>query len=80
MPCRFMPAVTIQSTKTQVVQSKEYKELKAENEALRRDIEAMQEREEARTPYDEKMTKILERLVNNPEIKELIKKELKEIS
>jgi Site-specific recombinase XerD len=46
----------------------------------RKDIEALKAKEEARTPFDDKMSGILKRLVANPEIKELIRKELKEIS
>jgi integrase len=43
---------------------------------LREEIEAMKSREESREPYDNKMTELMKRLIANPEIKELIKKEL----
>jgi len=83
---KYMPAVIIQPTETQVLASEEYKELKdalkqrnGEVAKLREEMEAMKAREEAREPYDETMTKVLERLIANPEIKELIKKELGDI-
>lgn len=44
---------------------------------VRKDIEALKAKEEARTPFDDKMTELLKRLVANPEMKELIRKELK---
>ena len=76
---KFMPAITIQPTETHVIQSEEYKELKEENKALREELEAMKAREAMREPYDEKMTELMKRLIANPELKELIKKELGEI-
>ena len=42
-------------------------------------IGAMEAREEARAPYDEKMTELMKLLLSNPEIKELVKKERKEV-
>ncbi len=46
---------------------------------LRGEMEAIKSREEARAPYDDKMTKLMKRLIDNPEMKELIKKELGEV-
>lgn len=46
---------------------------------LREEMDAMKRREEARAPYDDKMTELMKRLIANPEMKELIKKELGEI-
>lgn len=42
-------------------------------------IEVMEDREAARAPYDDKMTELMKRLLSNPEMKELIKKERKEV-
>jgi len=39
-------------------------------------MDAMKRREEARAPFDDKMTELMTRLLANPEIKELIQKEL----
>ncbi|RCV64456.1 hypothetical protein C5S53_08580 [Methanophagales archaeon] len=46
---------------------------------LEEKITALETREEARAPYDDKMTELMKRLIVNPEIKELIKKELGEV-
>lgn len=57
------------------------KELEARNgemAKLREEMEVMKARDEAREPFDDQMTELLKRLMANPEIKELIKKELKE--
>jgi len=43
---------------------------------LREEMDAMKRREEARAPFDDKMTELMTRLLANPEIKELIQKEL----
>jgi len=48
-------------------------------ERLEGELEAMKAREDAREPYDDKMTELMKRLIANPEMKELIKKELGEI-
>jgi integrase len=45
---------------------------------LREEMKAMKAREEARAPYDDKMTELMKRLIANPEMKELIKKEWEE--
>lgn len=63
-----------------IITDDQYTELKMKNELLEREIEEIKRKEAERAPYDEKMTEVLERLISNPEIKELIKKELKEIS
>jgi integrase len=47
---------------------------------IRRDIEALKAKEEARTPFDEKMTDLMERLLRNPEMEKLIKKEIEAIN
>jgi integrase len=47
-------------------------------ERLEGELEALKAREEARVPYDDKMTELMKRLLSNPELKELIKKELAE--
>jgi integrase len=39
MYLKYMPAVTVQPTETRVIETEEYKELKAENEVLRGEIE-----------------------------------------
>ena len=36
-------------------------------------------REEAREPYDDKMSELMERLLSNPQLKEWLKKELEEV-
>ncbi len=46
---------------------------------LEEKITALETREEGRAPYDDKMTELMKRLIANPEIKELIKKELGEV-
>jgi integrase len=46
---------------------------------MRRDIEALKAKEEARTPFDDQMTALLERLIRNPEMEKLIKKEIEAI-
>ena len=63
-----------------------YEELRIELHArngkiteLEEKIAALEAREEARAPYDDKMTELMKRLVDNPEIKELIKKESREL-
>ena len=58
------------------------KELEIRNgkiSVLEEKITALETREEGRAPYDDKMTKLMKRLIANPEIKELIKKELGEV-
>ena len=40
---------------------------------------AIKAREEAREPYDDKMTELMKRLLSNPQLKEWIKKELEEV-
>jgi integrase len=40
------------------------------------EITRLKAREEAREPYDDKMTELMKRLLSNPQLKELIKKEL----
>jgi len=55
------------------------KELEIRNgkiSVLEEKITALETREEARASYDDKMTELMKRLIANPEIKELIKKEL----
>ena len=47
--------------------------------ALRRDVEALKAREEARTPFDRNMTELLKRLIANPELKEIIRKEIEAV-
>lgn len=46
---------------------------------MRKDIEALKAREEERAPYDETMAELMQRLLNNPEMKAWIKKELEEM-
>lgn len=89
---KYMPSVIIHPTETHVLESKEYTELneKLEDyrgalaerngkiEELEDKIVGMEAREEARAPYDDKMTELMKRLIANPELKELIKRELKE--
>jgi len=89
---QYMPAITIQPTETHVLESKDYKELKASLEVyeaalkerngeitkLREEVEEMKAIAADIAPFDDKMTRLLERLIANPELKELIKKELKE--
>lgn len=76
---KCMPSITIQPTETYVLESEEYKELKSENALLKDRLEALETKEKEREPYDEKMTKVLERLVSNLVVKDLIKKELEEL-
>ena len=76
----FMPYLSLlKPVETKVIESEGYKELKAQNEALRREMEELKRKEEAREPCDDKMTELMKRLIANPELKELIKKELGEI-
>ena len=89
---KYMPAITIQPTETHVLESKDYKELKKSLEVyeaalkerngevakLMEEVEAVKAREADIAPFDDKMTRLLERLIANPEIKELIKKEWKD--
>jgi len=76
----FMPHLSLLTpVETKVIESQSYKELKSQNEALKERIAALETREEAREPYDDKMTELMKRLIANPEMKELIKKELGEI-
>lgn len=90
---KYMPSVIIHPTETHVLDSKEYTELNEKIEdykgalaarngkikGLEDKIAGMEAREEARAPYDDKMTELMQRLLSNPELKELIKKELGEI-
>ena len=76
----FMPHLSLLApVETKVIESASYKELRAQNEVLKERIAALEAREEARAPYDDKMTALLRRLVHNPEMKELIKKESREV-
>jgi len=59
-------------------QAVETAELREKFERMEGKLEAMKKREAAREPYDDKMTELMKRLIDNPEIKELIKKELEE--
>jgi|GEM_PF-1904732 len=60
-------------------QKEEREKEKQVREKLTERIEAMEGREDARAPYDDKMSVLMKRLIANPEMKELIKKELGEI-
>ena len=60
-------------------QAVETAELRAKFEKIEGELELMKAKEEAREPYDDKMTELMKRLIDNPEIKELIKKESEEI-
>jgi len=62
-----------------IITDDQYKELSFKNQALEDKIAGLEKREEARAPYDEKMSELMKRLIENPELKELIKKELKEV-
>jgi len=53
-------------------------ELEERLEILEKEKEEMKGREADIAPFDDKMTRLLERLIANPEIKDFIKKELRE--
>ena len=90
---KYMHVLFIGEFETKVLVSKEFAELSEKLEdykealverngrikGLETKIEGLEAREEAREPYDEKMTELMKRLIANPEMKELIKKELGEI-
>ena len=87
---KYKHVLEIEPETVKTLETKEYKEIRGEldfyKEALKKrngemaklmeEVEAMKARDETREPYDDKMTKVLERLIANPDIKELIKKEL----
>jgi len=86
---RYMPAVIIQPTETQVIQSKEYKELNEKIEIyeaalkerngelskLRDEIEAMKAKEAVRESYDQRMTLFMKAMLDNPKIIKLLEEE-----
>jgi integrase/recombinase XerD len=51
----------------------------AEIAKLREELEALKARDEARELYDDKMTRLMKRLLANPEMKGLIRKEIKDV-
>ena len=89
---RYKHVLEIEPETIKTLESKEYKEIRGEldfyKEALKQrngemaklmgEIEAIKARDETREPYDDQMTELMKRLITNPEIKEWIKKELKE--
>ena len=83
---KYMHVLFIGEFETKVLESKEAKEIREELarykervESLEKEKEATNAREEARAPYDDKMTELMQRLLSNPELKEWIKNELGEI-
>jgi integrase len=56
---KFMPALTIQPTETRVVESRDYKELKAENEVLRREMDNLKKMGERSTEFMDDFMKIM---------------------
>ena len=56
-------------------QAEEMAELRQKYDKIEADLDVMKTREEIRMPYDMRMTVLMKRLIENPEIKELIKKE-----
>jgi integrase len=56
-------------------QAEEMADLRKELEEMKGEFVAMKAKEEAREPYDAQMTELIKRLIANPELKELIKRE-----
>ena len=54
-------------------QAEEMVELRDKFTRMEEELEALKARDEAREPYDDKMTRLMKRLLANPEMKELIK-------
>ena len=58
-------------------QAEEMVELRDKFTRMEEELEALKARDEAREPYDDKMTRLMKRLFANPEMKELIREEMK---
>jgi integrase len=70
---QFMPYLSLLTPiEVKVIETEGYKELKEENDVLRRDLEAMKAIEAEKEPVDE----ILSRLISDPEVQRLLRKKL----
>lgn len=72
---QFMPAITLQSTKTRVLTSHEYKELKEENKELKIQLEEMKRIETERTSIDD----TLDQLLSDPKVQAALREKFEEI-
>jgi integrase len=83
---KYMKVLFTGRTEVKLLTSEEFKvveEALGEKERriadLEREIKELKSKEEARAPYDETLGELMQRLLNNPEMRALIKKELETV-